>query len=308
MGALVGATYQSGQHTFGLSINAPSLHVLGRGHAALSAGYTDTMTTTATSTLLDGKFASYSPLRVNSGWAIELGRTTIELDGTLSFPLSKAYNADLIGSRADVNGAAISASPLHIVESDPTRWVANAGLGVEHFTSDVFSILGGVNTDFTAVESSALDKQRAWNFFSTRGSRLGGSLGIGSYGHGGELLMGFDGSYGWGDQAGGQPVPSAAPLDANVSQRRGSDVRCGRIDEHEDARASVRPGEGSGRSGGHACAFFDEPSASECTARASSAHPSGASGGDTARALRVANPREKPWEFDAAYDVHLSAV
>jgi hypothetical protein len=68
-----------------------------------------------------------------------------------------------------------------------------AGVGLEYFTSDKLSLLGGASFVYNPATSAGP------LLFPVRESRIGGSFGLGTYGPAGSLLFGVQTSYGWGD-------------------------------------------------------------------------------------------------------------
>ena len=214
LAALIGATYHDGPFTFGASANLPSVHVYGRAHANRFSQFADASATTSSATKLDGALITRTPLELHVGAAMEWTRTTLELDGTLSLPMGRSYEANVDGSRADRTGGAVSTTPLHVTDFAPSAMVANAALGGEHFVSPRFSVLAGLNTDFSAAPSSELGTPHAFYYVTDRRQHLGASLGLGSYGRSGELLFGLDTSYGWGDRLAAnvyQTTPTLVP-------------------------------------------------------------------------------------------------
>ena len=90
--------------------------------------------------------------------------------------------------------------------------MVDAAVGMEWFLSPGFSVLGGANTDFSAVDAAARVAGRSARSSQTRTQRVAGSMGIGSYGDGSELLLGTQLGYGWGKSIAVDPYVSPAEL------------------------------------------------------------------------------------------------
>ena len=75
----------------------------------------------------------------------------------------------------------------------------NFGVGGELTIAPYLSLLGGFGTDLSIAKSDAL-AQDPMAYFPSRTNRLTTSLGLGSHGQGGDLLIGGELAYGWGDR------------------------------------------------------------------------------------------------------------
>jgi hypothetical protein len=96
-----------------------------------------------------------------------------------------------------------------------TQPTLNGSVGGEYFMTPRLSVLGGVFTNLSAVPP--LEPQAVpslGNLLQARSHRVGASVGLGSYGAGGELLFGTQLSYGWGEIL--APNVYAAPSDWSV--------------------------------------------------------------------------------------------
>ncbi|HEU4404705.1 MAG TPA: hypothetical protein VFS43_05375 [Polyangiaceae bacterium] len=194
----VGATYRQGDVTLGLSIAPPTLSIAGTAsaHHFVRDARDQTLAWRGS-----GSFSTALPWRAVLGAGFERGRTTYELDLGLSAPTRRAYRARLEGDVA-AGGGLSGSLPFARSDSERARPVVNLSAGVEHFVGPSLSLLGGVGTDVSAVPPDALDRDHPFPFFTDRTSRVTFSLGVGSYGAGGELLGGFAFDYGWGSRLG----------------------------------------------------------------------------------------------------------
>jgi len=75
----------------------------------------------------------------------------------------------------------------------------NIGVGGELFLSPKISLLGGLSTDFSAVPKGSL-KTDPFHYYPAITNRVAASFGYGSHGDGGDLLLGGEFSYGWGER------------------------------------------------------------------------------------------------------------
>jgi hypothetical protein len=75
----------------------------------------------------------------------------------------------------------------------------NVGVGGEYFLSPAFSVLAGLGTDLSLVPRGTLATD-PFNYYQSRTNTLTGSIGWGSHGVGGDLLIGGELSYGWGSR------------------------------------------------------------------------------------------------------------
>jgi hypothetical protein len=80
----------------------------------------------------------------------------------------------------------------------PGHGVLNAGAGAEYFLSPSFSVVGGLSTNLSSLRPLS-PTMTVGNLAPVRQSSLNLSLGIGSYGRAGDLMLGTQLSYGWGE-------------------------------------------------------------------------------------------------------------
>jgi hypothetical protein len=217
--ATAGATYRFGRQTVGVSVQSPSLHVYGLGSVTEQAHFDGAGTG---STLLNarGSFVSRSPLRVGLGTGFEGAWGQAELDVFYNHALGRAFSAQLDGQQTNTKNGAVDDAAIALDLAERARGVVNFGAGVELVASPTISVLAGLSTDVTAVSAGALGTT-PFVYFPQSTDRIAGSLGIGSRGSGGELLVGAEVMYGWGQRLAVnsyQLPPDLAPTQQNVTQ------------------------------------------------------------------------------------------
>ena len=193
----VGASYKLDRHlTLGLSAQLPALHLFGRLNA------TETTTTldpargeqTMNSQLGSGSFLAVPPPSVAAGIGWESWPNRVETDLFVFLPLGTAFRSrlDVTSHTVGMSGAAKTSGTSEIVER--AHAVIDAAFGVERYLSPSFSLLGGLSTDFSANPPLSATS-RFGSVVWSRSSRASLSLGVGSYGGAGELLLGTELSF-----------------------------------------------------------------------------------------------------------------
>lgn len=195
---ILGATYALGRQKVGLAIEPPSLHVYGRGGANRHSNFVGDGTETNIVTA-QGSFASQAPLRVSLGSGFEREWGMFELNASYWHSLQSAYEAELEGHDVRVRGDVVDDREVTLSLSEPARGVVNISTGVELFVSPKLSVLTGASTDFSAIGAGNL-RGSLFNYYPARTNRLTASAGIASHGSGGDLVVGTELSYGWGDR------------------------------------------------------------------------------------------------------------
>jgi hypothetical protein len=128
---------------------------------------------------------------------VELPRLTLEADASYDFAESGAIKTSLQGSSTDLAAGVTTTSPFTAAYAIAARPTVNGALGAEYFVSPSFSVIGGASTNMSML--SALSPSASLgNLVQSRTNYLSTSLGIGSYGGGGDLLFGVKLDYGWG--------------------------------------------------------------------------------------------------------------
>jgi hypothetical protein len=195
---IVGATYALGRQKVGLAIEPPSLHVYGRGGANRHSNFDGTGRETSIVTA-DGSFASHTPLRVSLGTGLERDWGLFEFNASYWHSLASAYDAELEGFQVRVQDERVDDRPVTLNLSEPARGIVNLSAGAEVFLSPKLSVLSGVSTDFSAIPTGGLNGS-LFNYYPHRTNRLTASAGFASHGAGGELVVGTELAYGWGDR------------------------------------------------------------------------------------------------------------
>jgi len=197
--ALAGITYRFGKQSVAFAIESPSLHVFGVGAANLHTDYSGSGAAVSRSVGVDGSFVSSTPLRVGIGAGFAGEKGTAELNLFAYAPMSSAYEADLAGTEVRViNGVATEerASVLLKQRADP---VLNAAIGGEYLLTPKLSVLGGFSTDFSSAPKSE-PRGDLLNYHTARSHRVAASFGFGSHTEDGELHVGTELSYFWGQR------------------------------------------------------------------------------------------------------------
>ena len=199
LSATVGATYRIGRfQTVALALEAPSLHLFGAGGLNHSSHYVGAGDGTSSVTA-DGQFAAYTPVRLALGTGIERSWGSAEVNVSYNLPLGSAYRATLDGRAVDVTGGAVNDRPASLELSTRGRGAVNIGLGGEAVIAPYLTLLTGVGTDLSTARRGSLAED-PMTYFPSRTHRVTGSLGLGSHGTGGDLLVGGELSYAWGER------------------------------------------------------------------------------------------------------------
>jgi hypothetical protein len=202
--ALLGAIYRAGSFTFGASFQVPSLHVYGTYNGALHNEYDDGTTEQATLRSGSGSFRAPPPVRASIGVGAHLKRVVLEADASYDLQTFNVIETSLSGFSTTTTGGAATATPFASTYAVPVRPVLNLAAGGEYFVSPTFSIVGGASTNLTSLRPLA-PSVTLGNLIPSRSSSASASLGIGSYGQEGALLIGVQLGYGWGEAVTANP-------------------------------------------------------------------------------------------------------
>jgi hypothetical protein len=199
LSATLGATYRmSRDQTVAAVIEAPSIHAFGPAGLNRYTHYDGAGEGTSTTTA-HGDFAAYTPLRVAIGTGIERSWGSAELNVSYHFPTGPTYRAQLDGRNVQSPGNVDEAFSIN--PSAQLRSSVNVGVGAEVYVAPYLSLLAGVGTDLSAApkndEGLTNDKM---SYLPARTNRVSASVGIGSHGEGGDLLVGGELRYTWGDR------------------------------------------------------------------------------------------------------------
>lgn len=197
--AILGATYELGGVTFGASVQVPSLHVLGSYSATLHQTFDATTGSASTLTRGSGSFRAKPPVRIAAGAGKQFDRLTLEADASFDFGYARAVSSSMHVDGTAATDDTLATSTFEATYSARELPVFNGAVGTEYFMSPRLSVLGGLWTNLSASPAlKPLPAPSLGNLVQARAHRLGLSLGLGSYGEGGELLFGTQLGYGWG--------------------------------------------------------------------------------------------------------------
>jgi hypothetical protein len=199
LAAILGATYRLGMTTLGASVQFPALHVLGHYQATAHDEYGGMTGADDVADLTNGSgsFVARPPPRASLGVGVELPRLTLEADASYDFAESGAIKTSLQGSSTDLAAGVTTTSPFAAAYAIAAHPTVNGALGAEYFVTRSFSVIGGASTNVSML--SALSPSASLgNLVQSRTNYVSTSLGIGSYGGGGDLLFGVKLDYGWG--------------------------------------------------------------------------------------------------------------
>lgn len=200
LNATLGAFYRIGAHqTVAIALESPSVHLFGSGglnhHSQFAGSANGASTFTA-----QGDFTTNTPPRIAIGTGVERPWGTAELNMSWRPATEAAYSAAYEGRSFVV---APDGSTSDVVQKADLKVRAsggvNLGFGGEVFLNPRLSLLGGFSIDSSIVPKGTL-KNDPLNYHIARAQRVGLSFGVGSHGEGGDLLLGFEGSYSWGER------------------------------------------------------------------------------------------------------------
>ncbi|HSC87100.1 MAG TPA: hypothetical protein VLC09_07515 [Polyangiaceae bacterium] len=195
----VGITHEASDVvTFGASLATPSLHILGNYvgmDSFIPAG------DGPRSFVQDkGDFRYNQPATLRLGLAFSWPTLIFEVNGNFYGAQDVLAAAQFDRTITTVDGEHVyqpNTSPGSIIER--SRPVVNLAAGVEAFLEPDFSIIGGLQTDFSGLLPREEHVAAEDVLFRQRLSALHASIGAVSYGSAGSLLLGLRGFYGVGE-------------------------------------------------------------------------------------------------------------
>jgi hypothetical protein len=213
---VLGATYRFERVTLGASVRLPSLHLFGGYDATFSRSYTGQV---GRSEVVDatGRMHSAPPTRIGLGAAVAWERLTLELDGALVVPWQNVIATDLHVTTSSLRGSELAqarSSERHAVSGHVTF---NPGAGLEFFLTPRLSLLGGLSANFSSL-GPLKPQPMLGNVIQARANHLAAAVGVGSYWPDGELLVGVQFDYGWGEALAANPY--VTPNDWSVVGQR----------------------------------------------------------------------------------------
>ena len=212
---IVGATYEFRGLTFGSSVQLPALHLLGSYTATLQRTFNATDSDQSILVTGSGTYRAKPPIRVSAGVGTKNDRWTLEANASFDFGQSRAVSTTLQTEAMSLTEGALSSSAAEAIYSLRTQPTLNGAVGGEYFMTPRLSVLAGIFTNLSSVpklEPKAVPS--LGNLLQARSHRVGVSVGLGSYGTGGELLFGTQLGYGWGEML--APNVYAVPSDWSV--------------------------------------------------------------------------------------------
>ena len=218
--ATFGATYRIGRYqTVAAALELPSVHLFGPGGLNKYTHF-DGAGDGTSSIAANGDFAAYTPMRIALGTGIERAWGSAEVNVSYHLPVGPAYTAKLDGRAIDVKNGVGADRAATLDLSTPARGAVNFGVGGELTIAPYLTLLTGVSTDLTTVPKGNLLAD-PMNYFPSRTNRVGVSLGVGSHGEGGDLYLGGELSYTWGERLAVNAYQLPAVLDTTPTQTFG---------------------------------------------------------------------------------------
>ena len=186
-------------HSLGIGITTPSLHVASGYDSTFHTQYSAASATGSDQYALlrtgrSGSFFAPAPLRVGAGFGATYGKWRLEVDATYYFPRDEGARANVRTHEVVVRNGVATASEADTVITQKTDGLVNGAFGAELFLNRTISILGGASTDFSAIPPLSLTPNEK-SIPQARVNRIAGSIGIGTYTDGSELLVGAEVSY-----------------------------------------------------------------------------------------------------------------
>ncbi|HEY1691998.1 MAG TPA: hypothetical protein VGG39_07540 [Polyangiaceae bacterium] len=215
--ALLGLTWRiDDRQVLGVGIMTPSVHVIGK-YQGTTGLQTQDGGSVATTTTSKGSYRATTPLRIGAGLGANLTNLHVEADLTAYVPVTDLAHAEIQTTKTTLAAGAATTTAAAQTLSVAGKPVVDAAVGGELFLSKGFSLVGGLNTDFSAIAPLA-QSPPIGTLAEARTHHAGLSIGFGSYGEGSEMLLGTQLTYGWGKNVAVDPYDSPAQL-ALVDQR-----------------------------------------------------------------------------------------
>lgn len=198
VGAAIGVTYKIDKnYQIGVSAHVPSLHLLGNYSSLYQTQYSGAEDS-AYAKRGQGGFRASTPAKIGVGLAGNLPSARFELDAGFHFPRSRATEAELtVDELVAVSGRPAIERSAELSYFGNARPVLNTGVGLEWFFRPKLGLLMGMSTDFSSTPPLNEEPTIGTVTFA-RANRAAGSIGLGSYGQGTELVVGLEVSHMWG--------------------------------------------------------------------------------------------------------------
>ncbi len=193
----LGGVYEFGPYTAAVSLALPAVHLTGSLTGTLFDAYGSGASSSATLASGSGTFTAAPPMRVALGLGAKWERLILEGDASLDLPAPTGFSAALTGTSVALASSSLTSTPLHSSFSVNLHPVVNAGVGAELFVKPTLSVIGGVSMNLTA-QPPLSPTLTVGNLVQRRQSLATASAGVGSYGTSGNLVLGVQLGYGWG--------------------------------------------------------------------------------------------------------------
>jgi len=209
--AILGAIYSAAPYAFGLSVTLPAVHLFGSYTGTMHNEYGSGGTENATISNGTGSFSAAPPVRVAVGAGAQWPRLSLEIDESINIPPPTGFHAAVSGTTTTLTGTTLAATPFAATYSVHESPVLNTAIGAEYFVKKDFSLVGGTSFNLSALPGLT-PTMNLGNLAQERQSEVTASLGVGSYSHGGTLLLGFQLGYGWGESIAANPYATPNEL------------------------------------------------------------------------------------------------
>lgn len=186
----------------------PALHAFGSYTGTLNNEFSSGTTGSATISTGTGSFSAAPPVRVALGAGAEYARLVLEVDAALVIPAPTGFTASLSGTTSVLTGSAITATTFQSSVGVQEHLVVNPGIGAEYFLKPTISLVGGGSLNLT-LQPPLSTSLGVGNLVQERQSMATVSAGVGSYGRSGNLMLGVQLGYGWGQSL--APNPYVTP-------------------------------------------------------------------------------------------------
>lgn len=182
--------------TLGASFSTPSQHIFGSYTGVGTVSSSDGETRLIQDV---GDFRYNTPASLRLGLGFTWPRLTVEVNGSFYGPQSQRARANFDRTETAFS---IDASSAHDTVRDSVqergRPITNVAAGAEFFLERDFSIVSGVQTDFSGIYARQ-DSLIEDVLFRQNKDTILAALGVSSYGSLGRLLIGVRGTYSWGE-------------------------------------------------------------------------------------------------------------
>lgn len=197
--------------TLGVSFSTPSQHLIGSytglGALGFSAGAAGLVQD-------EGDFRYNVPASLRLGLGFTWPRLTFEINGAFYGPQSQR-------ARANFDRTATYFTSDQTAATDTVRGsvaergipVTNVSAGIEYFLQRDFSLISGVQTDFSGI-TDRQDQLMTDVLFRQKKDAIHAAMGVSSYGSMGRLLLGLRGTYAWGQASIADPTLDVPQFDA----------------------------------------------------------------------------------------------